>query len=35
MELSELSELDFAAWKNPWSDLDDEAPDRDETLDGC
>ena len=34
MELSELSELDFAAWKNPWSDLDDEAPDRDETLDG-
>ena len=34
MELSELSELDFAAWKNPWEDLDDEAPDRDETLDG-
>jgi glycerophosphoryl diester phosphodiesterase len=34
MELSELSELDFAAWKNPWADLDDEAPDRDESLDG-
>ena len=30
MELSELSELDFASWKNPWADLDDEAPDRDE-----
>ena len=23
------SELDFAPWKNPWADLDDEAPDRD------
>ncbi|TYL55428.1 glycerophosphodiester phosphodiesterase [Nocardioides sp. BGMRC 2183] len=34
MDLADLSELDFAAWKNPWSDLDDEAPDRDETLDG-
>jgi glycerophosphoryl diester phosphodiesterase len=34
MELAELAELDFAAWKNPWADLDDEAPDRDETLDG-
>ena len=34
MELAELSELDFAAWKNPWSELDDEAPDRDESLDG-
>jgi len=34
MELSELSELDFASWKNPWADLDDEAPDRDEALDG-
>lgn len=33
MELSELAELDFAAWKNPWADLDDEAPERDETLD--
>src|SRR5689334_19101523 len=34
MNLSELDELDFAAWKNPWADLDDEAPDRDEGLDG-
>lgn len=30
MELAELAELDFASWKNPWSDLDDEAPERDE-----
>ena len=34
MDLAELAELDFAAWKNPWAELDDEAPDRDETLDG-
>jgi glycerophosphoryl diester phosphodiesterase len=34
MDLAELNELDFATWKNPWADLDDEAPDRDETLDG-
>ncbi len=34
MDLAQLSELDFAAWKNPWSELDDEAPDRDENLDG-
>lgn len=33
MELSELSELDVASWKNPWADLDDESPDRDESLD--
>lgn len=33
MELAELDELDFAAWKNPWADLDDEAPARDERLD--
>jgi glycerophosphoryl diester phosphodiesterase len=33
MELADLSELDFASWKNPWIDLDDEAPDRDEKLD--
>ncbi len=33
MDLAELNELDFAAWKNPWAELDDEAPDRDETLD--
>jgi glycerophosphoryl diester phosphodiesterase len=29
MNLAELDELDFASWKNPWSDLDEEAPDRD------
>lgn len=33
MDLAELDSLDFASWKNPWADLDDEAPDRDETLD--
>ena len=33
MELAELNELDVASWKNPWADLDDEAPDRDESLD--
>ena len=32
MNLEELSALDFAAWKNPWADLDDEAPDRDLEL---
>jgi glycerophosphoryl diester phosphodiesterase len=26
MELAQLDELDFASWKNPWADLDDEAP---------
>ena len=26
MELAQLDELDFAVWKNPWRDLDDEAP---------
>jgi glycerophosphoryl diester phosphodiesterase len=30
MELADLDELDFASWKNPWSDLDDEAPEVDE-----
>lgn len=30
MQLAQLDELDFAAWKNPWRDLDDEAPDLDE-----
>lgn len=30
MELAELSDLDFTSWKNPWADLDDEAPDVDE-----
>ncbi len=34
MELADLSQLDFAAWKNPWADLDDEAPDRDPERDG-
>ena len=29
MELAQLHELDFASWKNPWSELDDEAPDVD------
>jgi glycerophosphoryl diester phosphodiesterase len=33
MDLADLNELDFAAWKNPWAELDDEAPDRDESLD--
>ncbi len=28
MELAELAELDVASWKHPWSDLDDEAPQR-------
>lgn len=30
MDLADLNELDFAAWKNPWSDFDDEAPEIDE-----
>lgn len=34
MDLAELSELDFASWKNPWADLDDEAPDEDEEYRG-
>jgi glycerophosphoryl diester phosphodiesterase len=29
MPLSELDQLDFASWKNPWADLDDEAPEVD------
>ena len=29
MKLAELDELDFAAWKNPWAGLDDEAPEVD------
>jgi glycerophosphoryl diester phosphodiesterase len=32
--LEDLQALDFASWKNPWADLDDEAPDRDASLDG-
>jgi glycerophosphoryl diester phosphodiesterase len=34
MELADLNDLDFASWKNPWGDLDDEAPDRDPERDG-
>ena len=30
MDLADLNELDFASWKNPWSDFDDEAPEIDE-----
>lgn len=30
MDLADLSELDFASWKNPWADLDDEAEEPDE-----
>ena len=26
MSLAELDELDFASWKNPWAEFDDEAP---------
>lgn len=33
MELAELDQLDFASWKNPWAELDDERPARDERLD--
>ena len=33
MELADLDRLDFASWKNPWADLDDEAPDLDTELD--
>ena len=29
MRLDQLDELDFGSWKNPWADLDDEAPDMD------
>jgi glycerophosphoryl diester phosphodiesterase len=29
MELKDLEELDFASWKHPWADLDDETPDSD------
>ncbi len=32
MELQDLAELDLASWKNPWADLDDEAPDTDPEL---
>ena len=32
MELAELEQLNFAQWKDPWADLDDEAPDTDPEL---
>jgi len=32
--LEDLQELDFASWKNPWAELDDEAPDRDPGVNG-
>ncbi|MGI8522596.1 MAG: glycerophosphodiester phosphodiesterase [Nocardioides sp.] len=34
MELADLGQLEFASWKNPWADLDDEAPDRSGEGDG-
>ena len=33
MELADLDQLDFASWKHPWADLDDEAPDPEPQLD--
>ena len=33
MELSELEQLDFAKWKHPWAEMDDEAPEFDKELD--
>jgi glycerophosphoryl diester phosphodiesterase len=32
--LEDLEALDFASWKHPWADLDDEATEPDRTLDG-
>jgi glycerophosphoryl diester phosphodiesterase len=32
MELADLQDLDFSAWKHPWADMDDEAPDIDPEL---
>jgi len=32
LELAQLDQLDFASWKNPWADLDDEAPELDLDL---
>lgn len=31
-DLADLAELDFATWKNPWAELDDEAEEPDEDL---
>lgn len=33
MELADLDQVDVVSWKHPWSELDDEAPDRDDRLD--
>lgn len=33
MDLSDLDQLEFASWKNPWAALDDEADDLDPDLD--
>ena len=30
---ADLADINFAEWKHPWADLDDESPDRDEALD--
>lgn len=32
LDLADLDQLDFASWKNPWADLDDEAADVDPEL---
>jgi glycerophosphoryl diester phosphodiesterase len=32
MELADLDQLEFTSWKNPWADVDDEAPDLDPDL---
>ena len=32
LDLSDLDQLDFASWKNPWADFDDEMPERDPEL---
>jgi glycerophosphoryl diester phosphodiesterase len=33
MELADLDQLEFASWKNPWAEFDDEGPDLDPDLD--
>jgi glycerophosphoryl diester phosphodiesterase len=32
--LEDLQQLDFASWRNPWAEMDDEAPERDKSMDG-
>lgn len=34
MDLADLSQLDFASWKNPWADLDDEREEPDTGFNG-